>query len=206
MLLVDPLTAVATAVQRAGIIPDAIPADLKIPFIPEALLVVRWPTGKEAILGNTLTTIDTADEPAVSFSPMQSFAAATDIGYTLVMTDPDAPSRSDPKMGQSLAPLGGDGSQGAGALTALDTGDLSARVTRAATTPYYPPAPSRGTGPHRYVFLLYQEPSVDLTIPTHAHEYKSGSNDRAKWNVASFAEQYGLKLVGVNYVVVRGDE
>ncbi|KAF8558053.1 PEBP-like protein [Imleria badia] len=120
------------------------------------------------------------------------------------MTDPDAPSRSDPKMGQwrhwvvtgLKAP----------ALTALDTGDLSARVTRAATTPYYPPAPPHGTGPHRYVFLLYQEPSVDFIIPTHAHEYKSGSKDRAKWNVASFAEQYGLKLVGVNYVLVREDE
>ena len=115
------------------------------------------------------------------------------------------------------------------AFTALDTGDLSARVTRLATTPYYPPAPPRGTGPHRYgkspacrrveswfqsltaallstVFLLYQEPSVDFVIPTHAQEYKSGSKDRAKWNAASFAEQYGLKLVGVNYVVVRGEE
>ena len=100
MPLLDPLTAVATGVQQAGIIPDVIPANSKAPFIPEALLVVRWPTEKEAMLGNTLTTIDTADEPAVSFTPMQSFAAATDIGYTLVMTDPDAPSRSDPKMGQ----------------------------------------------------------------------------------------------------------
>ncbi|KAF8414558.1 hypothetical protein L210DRAFT_3434826, partial [Boletus edulis BED1] len=26
--------------------------------------------------------------------------SATDVGYTLVMTDPDAPSRSDPKMGE----------------------------------------------------------------------------------------------------------
>ena len=114
------------------------------------------------------------------------------------------------------------------ALSALDTGDSSARVTRPATTPYYPPAPPRGTGPHRYgkyvsierrshvtdrrslidpqVFLLYQEPSGDFSIPTNAHEYKSGSKDRAKWNAASFAEKHGLGLVGVNYVIVRGDE
>lgn len=98
MSLLDPLGAVTTAIKKAGIIPDVIPD--KTPFIAEALLVVRWPTGKEAMLGNTLTTIDTADEPSVSFTPMQSFAAATDVGYTLVMTDPDAPSRSDPKMGQ----------------------------------------------------------------------------------------------------------
>ena len=98
MPLLDPLSAVANAVREADIIPDVIPD--KTPFIPEALLDVKWPTGKEAMLGNTLTTIDTADEPSVSFTPMQSFAAATDVGYTLVMTDPDAPSRNDPKMGQ----------------------------------------------------------------------------------------------------------
>lgn len=98
MPLLDPLSAVTTVVKEAGIIPDVIPD--KTPFIAEALVVVKWPTGKEAVLGNTLTTIDTADEPLVSFTPMQSFAAATDVGYTLVMTDPDAPSRSDPKMGQ----------------------------------------------------------------------------------------------------------
>jgi hypothetical protein len=114
------------------------------------------------------------------------------------------------------------------ALSALDTGDLSARMTRPATTPYYPPAPPRDTGPHRYgkyvsierrshvsdrcslidaqVFLLYQEPSVGFSIPTNTHEYKSGPRDRAKWNAASFAEKYGLGLVGVNYVIVRGDE
>ncbi|KAI9566975.1 PEBP-like protein [Boletus coccyginus] len=202
MSLFDPLSVVADVVSEAGIIPDVIPD--RTTFTPEALLVVKWPTGKEATLGNTLTTIDTADEPSVSFTPMQSFAAASDIGYTLVMTDPDAPSRSDPKMGEwrhwvvtgLKAP----------ALSALDTGDTGARMTKPATTAYYPPAPPRGTGPHRYVFLLYQEPSVDFSIPTHAREYESRPKDRAKWNAARFADEYGLKLVGVNYVVVRGDE
>ena len=98
MPLLDPLGAVTIAIQQAGIIPDVIPD--RTSFTPEALLVMKWPTGKEAMLGNMLTKIDTADEPSVLFTPMQSFAAATDVGYTLVMTDPDAPSRSDPKMGQ----------------------------------------------------------------------------------------------------------
>ncbi|KAG8220209.1 phosphatidylethanolamine-binding protein [Butyriboletus roseoflavus] len=197
MPLLDPLGAVATAIKNAGIVPDVIPG--KTPFIPEALLLTRWPTGKEAMLGNTLTTIDTADEPSVSFTPMQSFAAATDVGYTLVMTDPDAPSRSDPKMGQWRHWL--VTGLKAPALSALDTGDLSARVTRPATTPYYPPAPPRGTGPHRYVFLLYQEPSVDFMIPTHADEYKNRPKDRAKWNAAHFAERYKYE----HHELERGD-
>lgn len=98
MPLVDPLSAVTFSVKEAGIIPDVIPNN--VAFTPEAFLVVKWPTGKEAMLGNTLTTVDTADEPSMSFTPMQSFAAATDVGYTLVMIDPDAPSRNDPKMAQ----------------------------------------------------------------------------------------------------------
>lgn len=56
------------------------------------------------------------------------------------------------------------------------------------------------------VFLLYQEPGADFVILTDAQEHKSGTKDRAKWNAASFATKYNLKLVGVNYVVVRGDE
>lgn len=249
MPLIDPLSAVRSVVREAGIVPDVIPD--KAPFTPEALLVVKWPTGKEAMLGNTLTAVDTADEPSVSFTPMQSSAAATDVRYTLVMTDPDAPSRSDPKMGQwrhwvVSRRFGCAGGRGwvltwtrmvqvtglkAPAWSALDTGDLGARVTRPATTPYFPPAPPRGTGPHRYgerlqrpvvlslcadrcmrsffcglVFLLYQEPGTDFVILTDEQERKSGTKDRAKWNAASFATKYNLKLVGVNYVVVRGDE
>ena len=148
MPLVDPLTAVTIAVQKEGIIPDVIPSNAAAPFITEALLVLKWPTGKEAMLGDTPTRIETADEPSVSFTPMQSFAAATDVGYTLVMTDPDAPSRSNPKMGQWRHWL--VTGLKAPALTALDTGDFGARGTRPTTTPYYPPAPPLGTGPHRY--------------------------------------------------------
>ncbi|KAF9242345.1 phosphatidylethanolamine-binding protein [Melanogaster broomeanus] len=202
MPLVDPLNAITTAVKRAGIIPDVIPD--KTPFSPEAFLVAKWPTGKEAAQGNTLTTTDTASEPSLAFTPMESAAAAGDIGYTLVMTDPDAPSRENPQMREwrhwvvtgLKAP----------AMTALDTGDLRARPTRPATTPYYPPAPPRGTGPHRYVFLLYQEPTLDFSIPADAPEHRNGPKDRGKWNAAKFAEKYGLRLVAVNYIFVRGEE
>ncbi|KAH7884177.1 phosphatidylethanolamine-binding protein [Phlebopus sp. FC_14] len=202
MPLLDLLSAVASSVKEAGIIPDVIKE--KTPFNPQALLVVNWATGKEAILGNTLTTIDTADEPAVSFTPMQTFDSADEVGYTLVMTDPDAPSRRDPKMGEwrhwvvtGIKPPG---------TSALEAGDMSARFTKAATTPYHPPAPPPGTGPHRYVFLLYQEPSPDFSIAPDAPEHKNGARDRAKWSAQSFAQRYGLKLVGVNYFYVRGAE
>lgn len=97
MPLLDPLNAVRTALADAGVIPDVIPA--VPPFLPKALLVVTFPTGQEALLGNTLTKTDTSDEPTVAFTPMQS-DVIDEPTYTLVMTDPDAPSRYDPKFAQ----------------------------------------------------------------------------------------------------------
>ena len=47
------LSAVANAVREADII------------TPETLLAMKWPTGKAAALGDTLTTIDTVDEPSI---------------------------------------------------------------------------------------------------------------------------------------------
>jgi len=98
MPLLDPLNTVRIALADAGIIPDVIPA--VPPFLPKALLVVTFPTGQEALLGNTLTKKDTADEPTVAFTPMQVLDMTDEPTYTLVMTDPDAPSRHDPKFAQ----------------------------------------------------------------------------------------------------------
>lgn len=98
MPLLDPLTAVKMALTDAGVIPDVIPANP--PFFPKALLVVTFPTSQEALLGNTLTKTDSADEPTIAFTPMQVPDVTDELTYTLVMTDPDAPSRVDPKFGQ----------------------------------------------------------------------------------------------------------
>ncbi|KAJ8588360.1 PEBP-like protein [Rhizopogon salebrosus TDB-379] len=201
MPLLDPLTAVRTALTDAGVIPDVIPADP--PFIPKALLVVTFPTGQEALLGNTLTKADAADEPTVAFTPMQ-VPDVSEPTYTLVMTDPDAPSRKDPKFGQWRHWV----TTGVKAppISTFETGDLAAQLTKPAVTPYYPPAPPKGTGPHRYVFLLYQEPSSDFSIPANAPERKTEPADRRNWNAAKFADEYGLKLVAVNFFYVNGEE
>jgi hypothetical protein len=92
-MLLDPLNAVTEDLKNNGIIPDVIPVDP--PFHPKALLVVTFPTNQEALLGNTLTKTDTADEPTVMFTPVPD--VTDEATYTLVMTDPDAPSRANPK-------------------------------------------------------------------------------------------------------------
>jgi len=95
--MTDSYGAVVSALTAGDVIPEVI----RLPFSPSSLLVVSWPTsGKEAILGNTLTALDTALEPSVAFTPMITQAPFDEVSYTLVMTDPDAPSRKDPKFAQ----------------------------------------------------------------------------------------------------------
>lgn len=106
MPLLDPLSSVITALKREQIIPDVIPESFTSPSV---LFSVIYPkTGKEATLGTQLTREDTLDEPDIHFAPMVVSTAEagaealnpTEPSYTLVMTDPDAPSRTEPKYRQ----------------------------------------------------------------------------------------------------------
>jgi phosphatidylethanolamine-binding protein len=107
MPLLDPLSALVTALAREGLIPLVIPSS----FLPSVLFSVEWPGGKQALLGNELTTVETAEEPVVTLMPMvvpteaadnsgERGAGDAETSYTLVMVDPDAPSRVDPKYKQ----------------------------------------------------------------------------------------------------------
>ena len=93
----DPLSAVATALKREHIIPDVLPES----FVPSFLFSIVFPNGSEVLLGNELTIEETQDEPIVSFTPMslpveQADSSGEEVGYTLVMLDPDAPARAEP--------------------------------------------------------------------------------------------------------------
>lgn len=85
---------VVSVLLREGVIPDVVPD-----FQPTVFFTLVWPDGKEATLGNFLTRTDTLEEPQIHLSSRLSDEAST-ISYTLVMTDPDAPSRADPKYRQ----------------------------------------------------------------------------------------------------------
>ncbi|KAI6028955.1 phosphatidylethanolamine-binding protein [Pisolithus marmoratus] len=198
--MIDSFGEVEHALIEADVIPEVVPSR----FGPEALLVVSWSTGKEATLGNTLNAPDTALAPSISFTPMATQAPYDEVSYTLVMTDPDAPSRKNPRLAQwrHWVVTGIKAPQ----LTEAVTGHLSAHFTELPVTPYYGPAPPPGTGPHRYVLLLYREPPSGIRIPPDAPERKNSPEHRAKWDAAAFAEEYGLKLVAANFFYVTGAE
>ena len=175
--MTSPMDSIAVALKREGIIPDVIPPN----FTPTSLFSIVYPTGCEVVTGNTLFRDDTLDEPDIVITPMNlPFAnadstgegddLAKEVSYTLVMTDPDAPSRQDHQYRQfrhwvvritcSVAlcvrilriylsnQISGVKSAPQGSTN--ETQNLASLKTKAAATPYRPPNPGRASGVHRY--------------------------------------------------------
>ncbi|KAJ4476538.1 PEBP-like protein [Lentinula lateritia] len=209
-MALDPLSAVVTALERESIIPDVIPKTSG--FVPTVLFSVIYPGGIEVVLSTELLRENTLEEPEINFTPMvTSDEIAGDLtsnrgetSYTLVMTDPDAPSRADPKYRQFRHWVITGLKSPAISSIPSGTSSLIALKTRASITPYRPPGPPPGSGSHRYCFLLFQEPAGNaFTVPEGAKEYGAALEERRSWNAFEFGTQYGLKLVGANYFIVK---
>jgi hypothetical protein len=88
-LSLKPYDFVTYVLKQADIIPDIISANPH--FHPQAFLFATLPVGP-LLLGNTLNKTSSLTPPNISFTPMQ---APTHKLYTIVMADPDAPSRDN---------------------------------------------------------------------------------------------------------------
>ncbi|KAI0311223.1 PEBP-like protein [Amylostereum chailletii] len=206
----DPLASITTALTREHLIPDVLPPT----FQPTLLFSVLYPTGSEVLLGNELTPQQTVDEPSIVLAPLNIPSAqadsaaddpARDTSYTLVLLDPDTPTRAAP-IYRSFRHWVITGLK-APSEGLPSTTKLTALSTRPATTPYRPPGPRPASGIHRYTFLLFQEPHAEppLHIPEDTVEYGAALEERRSWNALEFGERYGLKLVGVNFFLVRAE-
>ncbi|KUI68284.1 Carboxypeptidase Y inhibitor [Cytospora mali] len=178
-------------------------------FLPSLLIDVKWPSSKHAKLGNTLKPKKLQDEPTISLSRPPSSdelctSLAANITYTVTISDPDAPSRDDPKWSEmchwiatGLADSNDTKSSCSSPLT-LSLTDLQDVI------PYYPPGPPEKTGKHRYVFLVFAPANgttdaLNLTKPA----------DRRHWGYEYDGERVGVQkwskengLVPIVYVYV----
>eukprot|EP00741_Cyanophora_paradoxa_P016901 tig00020943_g16322.t1 len=122
--------------------------------------------------GNAFAPSQASSQPSVSWAGDASKL------YTLVMSDPDAPSHSNPRCGEwrhwiVVNVRGSD----------LSTGDV--------LTQYAGPTPPEGTGPHRYVFALFEQAGrlEGVQLP----------ESRCGFKARDFAEQHGLRPVACNF-------
>ncbi|XP_017046686.1 protein D2 [Drosophila ficusphila] len=147
---------------------------------PNQLLKVTYKDGLVAKDGVELTPTQVKDQPIVEWD-----AQPGDF-YTLIMTDPDAPSRSNPKFREFKHWV----------LVNIAGNDLASGEEIAG---YVGSGPPEGTGLHRYVFLLYKQ-SGKLEFDEERVSNKS-RKDRPKFSAAKFAEkhQLGNPIAGTFY-------
>lgn len=161
-------------------------------FLPSLLVSVKWPSSKHAELGNTIKPKKLQDEPAITLTRPKSTEGAcssiANVTYTVTLTDPDAPSRDDPKWSEmchwiatGLAASDDADSACPSSLT-LSLADLDELM------PYYPPGPPKKTGKHRYVLFVFA-PANGTTDPLDLKK----PEDRQHWGYEYDGERVGVR-------------
>ncbi|XP_078582937.1 uncharacterized protein LOC144865819 [Branchiostoma floridae x Branchiostoma japonicum] len=170
---------VASKFKEAGIVPDVLDNP------PQEKAEVKFDDVRVSF-GKTLTPTDTKNEPKVTW-PVEDGQL-----YTLVMLDPDSPSRADPRYSQWKHWLVGN----------IPGND----VTRGdVISEYISPIPLVGMGLHRYVILVYKQTKMlDFDEPRQTSITARG---RGLWKVQAFAEKYELgNPVAGNYFEAEWDK
>lgn len=129
--------------------------------------------------------------------------AVANTTYVLTITDPDAPSRDDPKWSEFCHWI-------ATSVPVSDDSEVPGSVPRLSlrlkdfedVMPYYPPGPPEKTGKHRYVFIVFApangtSDSLNLTKPGDrkhwGYEYEGARVGVRKWS-----SDNGLVPVGMS--------
>ncbi|CAH1117551.1 unnamed protein product [Phaedon cochleariae] len=146
------------------IVPDV------ISVAPGKLLEVKYKSNVEVKLGNELRPKQVQEAPEVKYE-----ADAGDY-YTLLLTDPDAPSRKNPTVREfsHWLVVNIPGSK-------VSEGDNIRE--------YMGSAPPEGTGLHRYVFLLYKQNGKQTF--DEPHQVATDGN-RGRFSTAQFAKKHNL--------------
>ncbi|KAI4602842.1 hypothetical protein KJ359_008062 [Pestalotiopsis sp. 9143b] len=191
MSLENHATALRASLEKASLSPGSASELIPSSFTPSTVLKISF-DDKLVDLGNFFRAGECKVAPTISFGPEEAAAS-----YTLILTDPDAPTPDDPKFAfwrhwilSGLQPLAGGAA-----------GEVPS--TKGPVTEYLGPGPKDDSKPHRYLFLLYREPEgLDLK-----KEDVGGEEfvERRSFKPAQFAEKFGLKLVSANWMTCAGD-
>lgn len=127
--------------EKHSVVPDVIDS------IPHSILEVIYSKTVKVDSGNELTPTKVKDQPSVTWQ------AEKDVFYTLAMTDPDAPSRKQPKFREWHHWL----------VVNIPGDDISKGDT---LSEYIGAGPPKDTGLHRYVLLVKELTTKTKNIAT----------------------------------------
>ncbi|KAI1121125.1 phosphatidylethanolamine-binding protein [Nemania abortiva] len=183
--------ALKASLATANLVPGSAASLIGEGFRPTTKLNVSF--GERAVeLGTFFRAGECKQAPTLTFGPEAD--APEDASYSFILTDPDAPTPDDPKFAfWRHYVLSGLRPQNA----------VDAVAAGSELTAYLGPGPKDDSKPHRYLFLLYREPK-GLSL-TKADVGGEEFVQRRSFKPAEFAEQHGLRLVGVNWMYCAGD-
>lgn len=140
--------------------------------VPKDELKVEYSPTLTVNQGNELKPSQAQKQPSTISWPSEDGAL-----YTLIMSDPDAPSRENPTWGEWMHWLVGN----------IPGTDLASGKVLFG---YMPPGPPKGTGPHRYILTVYKQPGqIDFNQET----VPSGSRDgRPNFSTKKFVDKWNL--------------
>lgn len=155
-----------------------------------------WGYYTRAALGNTLYPSWLQNPPRINLSPLPvdeqsvvSMQHATNLIITL--SDPDAPSRSDPKWSEFCHWIAYD-------VPLPEASPSDPMLTPIDLVSYKPPGPPVGTGKHRYVFIAFApkngtDKPLTLSVPFDRKHWGWG---QSRVGVQKWAKENGLFPVG----------
>ncbi|KAL2020595.1 hypothetical protein VTK56DRAFT_8183 [Thermocarpiscus australiensis] len=206
----NPAEEVRKELQLAEIIPTVIDD-----FTPSLALKVKWPSKKRAHLGNTIKPEKLQDPPSVS---LHDFRTTSDLctskaTYVITLTDPDAPSRHDPKWAEfchwiASGALKPDAAGRAGGASEDPDGCVQRLSDLDEVMPYKPPAPPAKTGKHRYVFLAFVPANgtterLHLSKPSDRQHWGYDTEEGETKGVREWAGENGLIPVAANFIFAK---
>ncbi|KIW22200.1 uncharacterized protein PV07_12111 [Cladophialophora immunda] len=189
---------------RDVLVDHEIIGDVLDDFEPSYYLDISYPNSHETVLlGNDIPVDSVSNRPVFTFHSINS-PSNTDGGkkstFTLVLTDPDAKSRDNPKWSEMCHWI----------LTNLTTPipvpPAVFQVMKAKPgelEEYLSPGPPPKTGAHRYVFVLLEGETSTLKAPADRKHWGYG---KPRHGVRNWAKENDLTVVGANFFYAQNEE
>jgi len=181
------------ALKRADIIDEVVDDFQPKCFVAPYYRKSKKDQPKPVALGNIFKEPNTKERPSLKvYCPHIKSTP----GLTIALTDPDAPSRDDPKWSEMCHWI-------AMIYTPEEDNheiDLNVHIDEKELVEYKPPGPPAKTGYHRYVFLLLEGDNTNLTAPEDRQHWGTG---KERHGVRDWAKKEGLKVIGANYFIEK---
>nr|CAI6662632.1 AAC_HP1_G0037500.mRNA.1.CDS.1 [Saccharomyces cerevisiae] len=175
-------SAIVAKLNKEDIIKDTV-KDLAFEILGE--LSVSYVDSDDIKLGNAMPMEATQAAPTIKFTPFDKSQLSAEDKLALLMTDPDAPSRTEHK----CTDLGGD---------------IAISGKGVVRNNYIGPGPPKNSGYHRYVFFLCKQPKgADSSTFTKVENIISWGYGTPGAGAYDYIKENNLQLVGANYYMVE---